>query len=111
MEHEAFLNQVSSIERQQDRTRHEADQIAAQNNIRIGQADELLRKLSQDDHHEDGPPSLHLSDEGAILDGMSIEDVGEHGSSIATERESVESGVGMQFKRERSLVGRYQANV
>ncbi|KAJ8047929.1 Kalirin [Holothuria leucospilota] len=103
MEHEAFLTQVAEIEQEQERTRQEANQIAAENNIKIGQADDLLHKLSQADVPGEGAPSIHLSDEGAFLDGMSMEDAGEHGSSITTERESVESGVGMHY--------RYQAKV
>lgn len=103
MEHEAFLTQVAEIEQEQERTRQEANQIAADNNIKIGQADDLLRKLSQADVPGEGALSIHLSDEGAFLDGMSMEDAGEHGSSITTERESVESGVGMHY--------RYQAKV
>ena len=43
--------------------------------------------------------NLQLSDEGVIFDGGSIDEAYEHASTITTERESVESGLGLRRSR------------
>ena len=47
-------------------------------------------------HHNYDLSHLHLSDEGVIFDGGSVDD---HASTITTERESVESGLGLRRSR------------
>ncbi len=67
---------------------------------------EIERRRDHGSHKHDPSPydmrrdiNLHLSDEGIIFDGGSVDEGYEHASTITTERESVESGLGMRRSR------------